>query len=236
MADTKRKGFRAPLQRRSRETLHDIEAAVADLLAGQAPWEVSVHEIVDRAGTSVGAFYTRFDDKQVAFGYAHDRFWRGVEEHWRAFLDPSRWEGAGTAQIAATVIRVLVRSLLADAPRLRGFLRLAATSSDPTLRYRIEDLDRFIAGRMGSLLEARAERSHPGQIRERAEEGFRVVLSSTREAVLFHPAVEQRSPDARSLTLALTRTFCRCVGLEPCPQSYGQLLSACVRTRPEEGP
>lgn len=236
MADTERNGFRAPLQRRSRETLHDIETAVADLLAGHAPWEVSVHEIVDLAGTSVGAFYTRFDDKQVAFGYAHDQFWRRVEQRWTAFLDPSRWDGTRAGEIAATVIRVLVRSFLADAPRLRGFLRLAATSPDPTLRYRIDELDRFIAGRMRFLLEARAGRSDPGRIRERAEEGFRLVLSSTREAVLFRPTMEQRSPDARSLTLALTRMFCDCVGLDPCPESYGQLLSACVSTRRGEEP
>ena len=63
-------GFRPPpRQRRSRETLGGLVGAVGQLLLEEGTSEMSVRDIVARADASVGAFYARFDNRDVALAY-----------------------------------------------------------------------------------------------------------------------------------------------------------------------
>lgn len=122
-----------------------------------------------------------------------------------------------------------MRSWLADRDRLRGFLRLAATSADPDLRLGIAALDHSIAAGVGTLLAGAGPASDPETTAKRSEEAFRIVLSSLREAVLLRPRIAPSSREARDLVLLLTRSFFRGAGLEPVPGSYEELLGACGR-------
>lgn len=223
-------GFRPPLQERSRATLRDIDAAVSEMLEGALPDEISVEAIVERAGTSVGAFYTRFTDKRVAFHYSHDRFWERLEREWETTLDPARWAGVPAEEIAVSLVRLLVRMSLADAHRLRGFLRLAATSPGSSLARRLDRLDGFVSARTGRLV-AGACGATPGPSPERVAEAFRVVLSAVREAVLFRPWLEPAQPEARALLLRVTRAFVRGAGFDRCPGTHPELLRMSVRGR-----
>lgn len=54
---------RAPRQARSEETLNRFLDATVELLQDRPFSEISVHDIVERAGRTVGSFYARFDDK-----------------------------------------------------------------------------------------------------------------------------------------------------------------------------
>lgn len=54
---------RAPRQARSEETLNRFLDATVDLLQDRPFADVSVNDIVERAGRTVGSFYARFDDK-----------------------------------------------------------------------------------------------------------------------------------------------------------------------------
>ena len=65
---------RPPRQARSRHTL-DRMLAAAEQLLGERAWDrISVAEIVAAAGTSVGAFYARFDDKDALLDLLADRY------------------------------------------------------------------------------------------------------------------------------------------------------------------
>lgn len=195
----------------------------------RSPPELSVRDIVDRAGTSVGAFYSRFEDRDVALDYAHYRFWEQIEERWDALLQPAAWQDVPARRISATIIRALVRSWLSDAARLRGFLRFAATSGDPVIRRRLAALDQSIARRFGTLLAGAPSGAEAEDAAVRAEESFRLVLSALRESVLLGPDVPPRSAEARDLVLLVARSFFRAAGLEPPPRTYEELLRDCIR-------
>lgn len=72
-----------PKQNRSRQTLKAILQAALDLLAAKPFHEVSVTEIVSRAGVSVGAFYSRFASKESLL----DALDAQLSEEFRYLLD-----------------------------------------------------------------------------------------------------------------------------------------------------
>lgn len=224
-------GFRPPRQARSAATLNRIAGAASELLAVRTPSEVSVRELVRRAGTSVGAFYARFDDKETALHYAHDDFWNGIEDRWAAYLAAPVWEDANAREIAATVLRMLVRTWLSEGERLRGFLRLAATAEGEDMRERIAAVDASLSRRVAAKLVATTDpiASGKGEVDIRAVEGFRGALGALRDFVLLGPRVTPESAGARELILRHTRTFFGSAGLDPLPGEYADVLALCVR-------
>lgn len=65
--------IREPLQERSRETLHRIFEAAERLMADRPFEKITVQQIVKAAGTTTGAFYTRFKDKDALLEAMHAR-------------------------------------------------------------------------------------------------------------------------------------------------------------------
>ena len=57
-------GVQQPVQERSLQTMNQILDAASQLLEQKLFEEISIAEIVDQAGCSVGAFYGRFKDKE----------------------------------------------------------------------------------------------------------------------------------------------------------------------------
>ena len=50
-----------PKQARSRRTLERIVEASLEILAAEGPDSLTVHRVVEKAGSSVGSFYARFE-------------------------------------------------------------------------------------------------------------------------------------------------------------------------------
>lgn len=63
--------IRKPLQARSRETLHRIFKAAERLMAERPFEKITIQQIVAAAGTTTGAFYTRFKDKDSLLEAMH---------------------------------------------------------------------------------------------------------------------------------------------------------------------
>src|SRR4051812_47767739 len=111
----RRSRLHPPRQARSRATLDRLLAAAEGLLAERGGFErASVADLVRRAKTSVGAFYTRFPDKQALLACFDERFFESGREAWTAFLDPARWAGAGVETIVAAVVTSLVEKRRAN--------------------------------------------------------------------------------------------------------------------------
>lgn len=187
------------------------------------PADLSVRELVERAGTSVGAFYTRFDDRDAALAYASHDFWSRSRQLWSDYLEPQRWEGASAARIVATVVRTFGRTMQADRQRIRAFGRLSLSLAGGGVAMRIAEHDRFIAGAMAGLLDTR-----PGEIRHpephyAAEEGFRRVLGAVRDGVVFGEGDRDPAADRRSI-LALCQMYGRFLDVHPVPSKWGELL------------
>lgn len=218
-------GFRPPRQERSRRTLDRIARATETLLSERGAGGVTVQDVVARAGTSVGAFYTRFESRDAAVAFVRERSWEEARERWAAFLAPGAWSDVPAGAVIAEVIRRFCRILVAENQPSRAFyLDLLQRGEDADLE-RVRRLDREIATLMGGLLRERTSEldvADPGTI---AADGFLRVISAVRDHLLFDPEGEERA-----LILSLTRMYSGLLGLEP-PGSYGELLARCATAR-----
>ena len=102
---------RAPQQARSQETLERLLDAAEAVLAEKSVESASVAEIAKRAGSSVGAFYARFHDKEGLLNYLFQRFDEQAEATARAALEPPRWEGVPLRQALEAMLRFMVSVL-----------------------------------------------------------------------------------------------------------------------------
>ena len=79
-------GVQAPRQARSQRTFDNLLDAAEDLLNEKSFLELSINEIVSRAGSSVGSFYARFDDKDALLRCLSERLADFTEREAREFL------------------------------------------------------------------------------------------------------------------------------------------------------
>lgn len=203
---------RPPRQARSQATLDRILDAAAALTEEKSFDESPVAEIVKRAGSSVGAFYTRFEDKDALRNALYDRFREQALATADEALAPERWEGAQVPEILSEVVRFLVGIYREQRGLMRTFL--SRGTSDPEFGLRSEKLTHQISSRLSALLLARREElGHPDP-ELAAAFGFRVLMSSLDQLLLFD---EIRSPDLtlsdEDFSAELTRTYLSYLGV-----------------------
>ena len=182
-AEPELRWVRPPQQARSQRTLDRILDAAEALVADKGFEDATVAEVVRRAGSSVGAFYSRFRDKDALLHALYDRHHQQAIATADDALDPVRWAGAATPRILRAVIRFLVRIYREQAGLMRAFaIRIR---QDPEFRARRERLSQYVADRLVSLLRPRfSELGHRDP--ERAIGfGLTVVASSLESAILF---------------------------------------------------
>ncbi|MCP4004652.1 MAG: TetR/AcrR family transcriptional regulator [bacterium] len=180
--------IRPPRQARSQATLDRLLDAAEDLLNEKGWEDTSVAQIANRAGSSVGSFYARFQDKDAVLNALHERF---IQEAWvtaEAALNPERWKGASVAAITAELVRFQIRS---NSERL-GLLRALQlrTVVDYDFQVRSISLNRHIHELFFSLLmERRMEIMHPAPAAA-AQFVVRMLFGVLQQKVLFGPILE----------------------------------------------
>jgi AcrR family transcriptional regulator len=151
---------RPPQQARSHLTLSRILDASEALLAEKSWEDAGVAEIARRAGSSVGAFYSRFRDKDALLAALHQRF---IEEAFAtsvAALEESRWTGASICEIVRELVAFQVRVYDQRRDLLRAFILRAI--HDPSFQTRAERLNGPILELFTKLVVARRhEILHP---------------------------------------------------------------------------
>ena len=174
---------RSPRQARSRAKQARILDAAEAIVAGHGFEGAGVAQVVRRAGCSVGAFYSRFRDKQALLVALHDRFAAEAQAGIDASLDASRW----SEQTLSRCLQGLVRTLVGLHRERRGLARAFAVEAqrDASLRQRRDGLFQHAAARLADCLGRRArELGHhdPGRA---AAFGLAVIWSTIESAVLF---------------------------------------------------
>ena len=97
-------GVQRPVQERSLQTMNQILDATSQLLEEKLFEEISISEIVDRAGCSVGAFYGRFKDK--------DSLLKALDErHFEAF-DAGSQKLIADLQSQSETLPVIIRKMV----------------------------------------------------------------------------------------------------------------------------
>jgi AcrR family transcriptional regulator len=152
--------IKPPRQARTQESLERLLDAAEALLIDKRFEDIHVAEIVNRAGTSVAAFYRRFQDKEALLHALHERLCEEAFATADDALIPERWAGAGIREILDTVVPFLI-----DALEGREALDLAVYQrglTDAAMRERSDRLTRYVMEGLSRLLLARRDEiGHP---------------------------------------------------------------------------
>lgn len=207
-----------PRQARSQETLERLLDAAEQLVAEKGFDDATIAELVRRAGSSVGAFYARFRDKEGLLYALYERYLEQALATADSALDPRRWEGASIPSIVGAVVPFLVSVYRERRGLIRAFV--LRNHVDAEFRARQERFSHHVEAGLSRLLMARAaEIRHPAPARA-ATLGLAMVVSTIESAILFG---ELRSS---ALTLSdgelaaeLTRAFLAYLGAAEAPRA-----------------
>jgi AcrR family transcriptional regulator len=216
--------LRPPRQARSRATLERLFQATAELLTARRFEEATVADLARQAGSSVGAFYTRFADKQALIEAFDERMFEEGRLRWEALLEPKRWRDAATADILHAVVERLVESRRRHTGLLRSLALYARSQPARRFRARAARLNRQVAGQLRAIVLRPGEPlNHPDPGRA-VDLGLLMVDAAVREAILFEAAgLNPRKVSDRTLVRELTLAWCRYLGIpdarDPRPRS-----------------
>lgn len=181
MPDPSSDHVRRPRQERSRKTLERIAGAALELFAERGVEATSVHEIVERADSSVGSFYARFDGKESLVRFLEERVWARARERWDRALEEGVWDERSLEEVVRGLVASLAALQEADAAQ-RGALRQHARSrgepdpEEPAFHRHVE------AGVRRLLLERREAIRHP-EPETAASIAYRWILGGLREVL-----------------------------------------------------
>ncbi len=175
--------IRPPQQARSQRTLDRILDAAEALVADKGFEDTSVAEVARRAGSSVGAFYARFRDKDGLLYALYERYLEQAVATADDALDPTRWDGAGTTDLLSAVVHFLVEIYREQSGLMRAFVLRNYT--DFEFRSRQERLSHYVSDKLiALLLERQDEIRHP-QPEQAAAFGLTMAFATIESAILF---------------------------------------------------
>lgn len=95
-------------QERSRATLDRILDATESLLQERLFDDITIAAIVERAGCSVGAFYSRVRTKDALLKYLRERLYADIQQQLGANVDVERWASVPIVERVRLVARMAV--------------------------------------------------------------------------------------------------------------------------------
>ncbi|GMR13705.1 MAG: hypothetical protein BMS9Abin29_1918 [Gemmatimonadota bacterium] len=200
-------GVHPPKQERSRRTFKKLVAAAQGLILERGVEATTVHDIIDRAGVGVGAFYARFDGREALMGYMRERLWSEATRGWDEFLDPHKWHDAPASGVVTGFVRILVAWNDQHAPMQRAYLVDALRHGDGDVLARMSELDNVIADRVTALLFERADEiGHPKPMTATRLATLQ-LLATLRSRNLFATDEFEEGITSDALIAELTRVF-----------------------------
>lgn len=175
-----------PRQARSQKTLERVLDAAEEIIFERGVASVTVSEVVRRAGSSVGAFYARFPDKDSLLATLHERSCSEALATAELAFDPVRWETKELGSVISEVVRFTASLCHERRGLLLAFIALAAT--DAAYAERRANLESQIAGLLYEFLRIREDEvSHP-DLRTAARVATRIMLGTVEYGALLERA------------------------------------------------
>ncbi|MDX1566607.1 MAG: TetR/AcrR family transcriptional regulator [Longimicrobiales bacterium] len=169
---------RAPQQARSRKTLERIVDAALEIIEEEGVQGATVSAVVERAGSSVGSFYARFEGKDDLLRYLEERVWREARARWEDARSSQAWDELELEGVVRSVVRLLIRIHREDVGSRRALGQEGAGSGLGSEAQRFHALvEREVAT---LLLRRREEIEHPEPERA-ARISYRWALGGIRE-------------------------------------------------------
>ncbi len=196
-----------PKQARSRRTLDRLLRATLELIDERGVEATGVHDIVERAGSSVGSFYARFESKEDLLLYLEGQLWADAEARWASALDERDWAALSLDELAGAIVRVLLEAYRVDARQRRVLdARHGGPAPDgPAARFRAR-----LRADLGALLLAHRDRITHDDPEAAVDFALGVLVGAIREA----RESPEPPPDER-LTTELARMMRAYLGQSP---------------------
>jgi AcrR family transcriptional regulator len=146
-----------PRQGRSRRTLERFVAASFEILATEGPSGLTVHRVVDMAGSSVGSFYARFDGKDDLLDYLGERVWTEALERWNRALESRDWATADLPGLVRGSVSLLVDAQRSRSVYLKALDQVSGRRANAYDLFRVQVLEGVAALLLGRV----SEMTHP---------------------------------------------------------------------------
>jgi AcrR family transcriptional regulator len=203
-----------PQQVRSQETMNHILDAAALLLETKTFKELTIADVVKQAGTSVGAFYGRFKDKEALLQALDERFFDEFACAIKAMLDPLNWSGKSLYFLIHEMCTLLVETYGQQKGVLRSLNVKGRLSSDSRFRKREQrawqDLFPWL---QDIILSHESEITHPNP-KLASRLGFQQLFYGMREILLWEPLRDEVPYDKDILIHELTRAYLAYLGVQ----------------------
>ena len=170
-------------QSRSQRTSDAIIAAGHALLRERDFDDVSVAEIAERAGVSVGGFYARFEGKDALLISLSAEVLADCAASLARALSPGRMKGATVEGVVRAYVRVMVRKFREHRSALRQVIR-HARAGDPLHGLAVRDFNDRVHGRLRALLRERQHLIGHADPEMAVNIGLFLVSAAAREGVL----------------------------------------------------
>lgn len=155
--------YKAPRQKRSRESLERILEAAEEQIRTGGLETLTISGVVNSIGLSVGAFYARFPDKTALLHAVQERFHDRLEPIIRTQMIEETAEAADLAEAVNRAIEALIRNVVSERELSRAFMVLSVF--DPVLRARGGSVNRRRRAVLTEVLMAhRDEIGHPDPV------------------------------------------------------------------------
>ena len=203
-----------PQQTRSRETMKLILEAAAQILEEKNFEELTIAEVVQKAGTSVGAFYGRFKDKEALLQTLDEQFFETFEAAVRAVLAPQNWEGKSISSIVREVTRLVVNTYSKEKGVLRSLNLKSRLTRDASFKKREQSAWADLYPQFQqALLSNRQVITHPDPALA-IRLGFQQLFYGAREILLWEPFREPVHYTNEELITELTRAYLAYLGVK----------------------
>lgn len=197
---TDRTTLRPAKQLRSSQTQDRIVNACKDLLREREFEEITVADIVQRARSSLGAFYARFPSKEALLPALYDDYSRSLPTETTVWSDPSTWGERSLRTRIGNLVRFVIQDYRATRPIMRPLALYARQhAQDISDERRQASSDKHRAA-CSYLLECREEITHPDP--ERAVDLIAYFIPAIgRDKILFGDAPHAKSVEVDDSTL-----------------------------------
>lgn len=196
---------RPPRQRRSRETLDRIVHATAELLDERTFDELTVDEIVERSGSSKGAFYNRFVDKESLLRHLRDEHFGSRLAVWSDYLDPRAWEDRPLREFVDELVARVIGIYRTRTGLMRAFVLHARLHPDPDANRRGRQLNRHVALAVGDLFALWSDEIRHDDLHDAARFAIATIVAVAKDAILFPAEADRDRPSDRKLAGDLGR-------------------------------
>ncbi len=195
-----------PQQARSQRTMTRMLDAAEALLEEKSWSELTIQEVVSRAGSSVGAFYGRFNDKDGLLHALDERYFVDMIAQIEAAVAQPRWASMTLAETITALAQLIVALHSRKQGLMRTLILQARLINDPRFREREARLNRYTPQLLALVLAHRAEIQYP-EPETAVQFGFLQMFYTAREMLLWPHLAESMPYQGDDLAQALARAY-----------------------------